>query len=437
MQPYTSRAVRAQSSSRRFQQSGSASRELIGMASAMLLVPALAACGSSASSSSGGSGATTVTFGVMAPFTGPFAQAGTDIVKGVNLAVAEINGAGGINGAHLQLVTGDTASDPTDASSAESKLLNVDHVPVIIGPRTITGPTVIKQSQRAHIPQFIVGGSTSLDKSTDKYFWRTTASDSQQGTAMADYALRNNFKTAALVFEKQPAAQTLKAPITDAYKRHGGQLVATVDIAPNQTSYRSEVQQVFAAHPQTVFFQVSSATAGVLFPEIQQAGFLTVPFIGTNTTSTSDFFSAIGPDIAKSIISTQSSAPSGQGRAHYQQLFTAKYNTPQVANLSADMYDATILAALAMDKAGTITDSTAINNAITEVSSPPGMVVSDYAAGLKAIKAGQKVNYEGAAGSQDFDQYHNTFGPFDALKFAPDGSTKTVLTMSAAELAKF
>jgi ABC-type branched-subunit amino acid transport system substrate-binding protein len=418
----------------RFRRSGSALRGLLAMTAASLFLPALAACGSS---SSGSGSAKTVTFGVMAPFTGPFAQAGSDLMKGVNLAKDQINAAGGINGAQLQLVTGDTASDPTDAASAESKLLNVDKVPVIIGPRTITGPTVIKQSERARVPQFIVGGSTSLDKSADKYFWRTTASDSQQGTAMADYAIKQKFTTAALVFEKQPAAQTLKAPITDAYQKHSGQLVATVDIAPNQTSYRSEVQQIFAQHPQTVFFQVSSATAGVLFPEIKQAGFLTVPFIGTNTTSTSDFFSAIGPDIAKSVISTQSSAPSGQGRTHYEQLFSAKYNSKQVANLSADIYDAMIIAALAMDKSGTLSDSKAINDAVTKVSNPPGTVVNDYASGLKAIQKGQKVNYEGAAGSQDFDQYHNTFGPFDALKFAADGSTQVVLTMSAHELAGF
>lgn len=431
------RVHRAERNDWQRQQSGSRSSRLVVFAAVCGLVPALAACGSGSGSSSSGGGGGTVTFGVMAPFTGPFAQAGTDLMKGVNLAVDEINAAGGVNGAHIQLITGDTASDPTDASSAESKLLNVDHVPVLVGPRTITGPTVIKQSERARVPQFIVGGSTSLDKSTDKYFWRTTASDSQQGTAMADYALKNNLTTAALVFEKQPAAQTLKAPITDAYQRHGGQLVATVDIAPNQTSYRSEVQQIFAQHPKTVFFQVSSATAGVLFPQIQQAGFLTVPFIGTNTTSTSDFFSAIGPEIANSVVSTQSSAPSGQGRAHYEQIFNAKYNSKQVANLSADMYDAVILAALAMDKAGTTTDSQAINDAVTQVSNPPGNVVNDYASGLKAIKAGQKVNYEGAAGSQDFDKYHNTFGPFDALKFAADGSTQTVVTLSAAELASY
>lgn len=418
-------------------------RGAAGVAALGLLGMGTAACGSSrnASASQGNAGGAssggTITIGVLAPFTGPNAQAASDLMKGIDLAVKEVNAAGGADGKQLKVVTGDTVSDPTDAVSAASKLINADSAQIVIGPRTVTGPAILPVTQRSKVPEFIVGGSTVLDKNTDPYFFRTTPSDSQQGVAMAAYAIQKGWKRAALAFELQPAAQTLKAPITDAYTRHGGKIVTTVDISPGQSSYRSEIQKLYSQHPDVIFTQVSAQTASVFFPEVKQLEGLNTPFIGTNVFDSTNFFQAVGPEIATSpIYATQSSSSAGAGSAHYLQEYQQAYGTNQAANLSPDIYDAVILAALAIDESGATTGK-AVADAVTKVSNPPGVSVSTYAQGLAAIKNHQKINYDGAAGNQDMNQYHNVFGPFQVLQFTKTGSTQTVATLPTSLLSSF
>ena len=403
-----------------------------------MLAMTMTACGSaSKSSSTASSGGGNITLGVLAPFTGPNAQAASDLMKGVDLAVKEINAAGGAGGKTLKVVTGDTVSDPTDAVSAASKLINADGAKIVIGPRTITGPAVIPITERAKVPELIVGGSTVLDENTDPYFFRTTPSDSQQGVAMAAYAIQKGWKRAALAFELQPAAQTLKAPIKDAYTRHGGSIVTTVDISPGQSSYRSEIQKLYAQHPDVIFTQVSAQTASVFFPEVKQLEGFTTPYIGTNVFDSTNFFQAVGPQIASGpIYATQSSSSAGAGNAHYLAEYQQAYGTKQAANLSPDIYDAVILAALAIDQSGATTGK-AVDDSISQVSNPPGVTVSTYAQGLQAIKNHQKINYDGASGNLDMNKYHNVFGPFQVLQFTTTGATQTITTLPTSVLSNF
>jgi len=410
---------------------------------AAVLVATATGCGqngsttNSAGSSGGGTNGSTITLGVLAPFTGPYGQAGSDLMKGIQLAVNEINAAGGADGKQIKVVTEDSVSDPTDAVPAMAKLINIDKADIIVGPRTLTASAVLPLSQKAQIPDMIVGGSTQLDTNTDPYFWRTSPSDSKQGIAMAYYAIEKGFKTAALVFEQQPAAQTLKAPILQSYEKNGGKIVSTVDIVPGQSSYRSEIQKIFASKPQVIFTQVSPQTASVLFPEVQQMGYLTVPWIGTNTMDSSDFYKAVGSGIASGYIyAVQSSSQGGLASTNFVKLYQKAYGTDQIANLANNIYDAVIIEALAIDEAKS-TNGPAVNAAITQISNPPGTAVGDYATGLKLIQQGQKINWEGASGSDDFNQYHNVFGPFVILKFDQNGSTSTLETLPAEKLSKF
>ncbi len=413
-------------------------RRHVALATGAVTLVVLAGCSSSGGGSgAGSSGSGTLTIGVLAPFTGPNAQAGQDLMKGVDLAVNEVNAAGGANGMKLKVVTGDTVSDPTDAVSAASKIINADGAQIVIGPRTITAPAVLPITMRAKVPNFIVGGSTVLDQNTDPFFWRTSPSDSQQGIAMAAYAAQKGYKRAALAFEQQPAAQTLKQPIIDAFTKHGGMITATVDLTPAQSSYRSEIQKLYADKPDVIFTQVGAQTASAFFPQVKQLEGLTTPFIGTNVMDSADFFQAVGADIAQSpIYAAQASSSGGAGYKHFADAYKKAYGGNQTANLSPDMYDAVILAALAVEKSKTTTGKP-VADAVTQVSNPPGTTVSTYADGVKALKAGTKINYDGASGNDDFDKYHNVFGPYEILHFTASGATEKIAELPANLLAGY
>jgi hypothetical protein len=52
---------------------------------------------------------------------------------------------------------------------------------------------------------------------------------------------------------------------------------------------------------------------------------------------------------------------------------------------------------------------------------------------VQLLKDGKKINFEGASGPEDFDQYHNTFGDWDVVQFKPDGSDTTLIMHVGAD----
>jgi hypothetical protein len=110
-------------------------------------------------------------------------------------------------------------------------------------------------------------------------------------------------------------------------------------------------------------------------------------------------------------------------------------STPALANANY-AYDSVISQALAIDKANSILGPD-INAAMTSVTNPPGTACYTYSTCYTMIKAGTKINYEGASGPLDYNQYHNTFGPYAAFQQNPTtGQQDQILVMDAAALAK-
>jgi len=417
-----------------------------GSACAVGMVIALAAC----SSGGGSAGAarpvsTTVTstcpnksgnltIGFLGAYTGNESFLGPDMYFGVKAALAEINAAGGVLGCKVGTTTGDTANDPVDAVPAYRKIAS-QGVPVIIGP-TSEGESALPDMLRQQVPTFIQGGTTALDHITgNPYFFRTTPSDSVQAQAMAFFAIQKGWKRAALAFTNDTGSTPLVAPLKAAFAKLGGTIVDVASLVPDQANYQSAVASLQAAKPQVVFIQQDPQTAGTFFSEVSSAGFdAQTNWIGTNVEDTSDVFKAIGATAATTnFYATNGVSQGGSALTTFTQWYQKVNNTTVPANLSEMAYDATIIAALAIDRAGSLSGS-AVAPQVTQVSSPPGQTVYNYADGLAALKAGKKINYDGVASTDDFNQYHNVEGPFGVYVFDKTGNTKQVASISAQDL---
>ena len=91
--------------------------------------------------------------------------------------------------------------------------------------------------------------------------------------------------------------------------------------------------------------------------------------------------------------------------------------------------------ALAQDYAKT-SDGTKVAASMKKVTNPPGTACYTYATCKALLSAGKKINYEGASGSLDYNQYNNVFGPYGAFKVDLKGNEQQVGLLSAAALAK-
>jgi ABC-type branched-subunit amino acid transport system substrate-binding protein len=389
---------------------------------------------------SGSNNATTNTspikIGLIGPFTGAEGFIGPASLKGAQVAADVINANGGILGRQIQLITADTGGDAVDAVPALRKLINIDRVDMILGPTSLEAQAVLPILQQSKIPDIIFGGTTQLDNLVSKYIWRAYPSDSELGTAMARYALDKGYTRAAILFASNESAQTLVAPVHDAFQRHGGTIVANISVVPGQSSYRSEIEQLYAANPQVVFTQVDPQTAATLFSEIRELKGLGLPVIGTDVTAASDFVKAITPRVANQVLTALTgSSQGGSGKAVFDQLYRNKFGTAPV-QLADYSYDGLMLLALAADAAGS-TQGDAVGAKMKTIANPPGSMVSDYATAYQDLKAGKKINYEGASGPLDFNNHNYVYEPFDVVQFDASGNPQVVTTITTDQLNSY
>jgi ABC-type branched-subunit amino acid transport system substrate-binding protein len=392
----------------------------------------LAACGNTPSSS-GKLPTGPVTMGVLSCFTGSLASLGAAMLQGSQVAQQAINAGGGILGQQLVINHADTQCDEADGAVAVRQLLSGSNIVGIIGPETQEINAVAPIVSSAKVPTQFQGGSTLFDKNTNPYLWRDSPSDSQLGVAMALYGYNKGYRKADLIFYSDIAAQTFPPPITATFTKLGGTIVKSYTISPAQSSYLTTVNQVIADSPDVIFTQTDAPTAAVLFRNFQSLDNLAIPFIGTDVTGGDDYLKAITYQVAHDhLISVYGTSVSGQATDAFNGLLGS---TPALANANY-AYDAVISQALAIDKANSISGPD-INAAMMSVTNPPGTACYTYASCYTMIKAGTKINYEGASGPLDYNEFHNVFGPYAAFQQDPATGQQVQLTvLDAAALAK-
>ena len=398
----------------------------------------LAACASSSSGSGTSSTASgPITYGVLSCFTGRLASLGQAMLQGSKVAQSEINAAGGVLGQKVQLATGDTSCDVADGITAVNQMLTKNPSGVI-GPETqeINGVEPILDAN--HVVDEFQGGDTARDHQTDPFFFRDSPSDSQLGVAMALYAHQKGYQRAVMLFYSDPAAQTFLKPVSETFTHLGGTILKTIIVTPDQTSYLSQVRQAIAAHPQVIFTQEDPPTASVLFREFRQLGGQSIPWVGTDVTSGSDYLKAIGYATAHSVLtSVFGTSVTGTANSAFLSLFNQLYPSQKSVGPLANAnyaYDAVISLALAEDYAKTLNGTTVAHD-MTKVTNSPGTPCYTYSTCLKLIKEGKKINYNGASGDLNYNKYNNTFGPYGAFQSSLTGVEQQVYVMTAPQLA--
>jgi ABC-type branched-subunit amino acid transport system substrate-binding protein len=405
----------------------------------------VAACGASASSPTP-SGATTtsktscpVTFGELMPVSGKEAFVGTWFDTGADAGIYAVNHGGGVLGCKVQYVLDDTAGDPVDAVPALKALL-LSKPAVVIGPSSLSILGIIKQFDPLKLPDLMQGGTTALDTMQYPYVWRVNSSDSQLLAGEAYFALNKLHCTkAAMMYEDSANAQDEVPPLKTAFTGNGGTIVSDQKLEPGASSYSSEIASAFANNPQCVFFHATPAEATTLFSDAAAQGHLNVPFITGDTGASIDLAKAMGLAAAsKYMYGMTGPAVDAQSVTAFNAAFSGQYpgQQPLNANASEAMYDAVIVAALAMDEAHSINGAT-WNSYIEKVTNDESATSCySYSTCLAMIKSGQQIDYEGAATNLDFNKFHNVFSPEQVVQFPASGGTpQPVLTESESQLA--
>ena len=415
-------------------------RSAIRASCALLAISLSVATAASASPSHRAGG--TITVGVLYAFTGANAQNGTVGNAGCQTGVAVVNKAGGVLGNTLQCATADTKSDLADAVPAANQLLAASTPAFVIGPSD-EAPATVPVVTGNKVPEFATVGDPKFDTNTDSYFYRITPSDALQGRAIGYWAPHHGYTHGAAVFTNDLGAQTSVGPLRDTYKKEGGKLVANLSLAPGHTSYRTEVVKLLASHPDAIFTEMDPATSATFLSEmVQLGGGKLPPIITTQRGAQIDWLAAVSKALGSSRFTTSVTfiAPyvkfAGSGYASYKStLLTlgSKVHDPKqylVHPYAIADYDAIMIASLAMTEAKS-TKGSDFNKLITQVTAPKAgaTIVHSYAEGVRALKAGKKIQYIGTSGSLVFNRYHSAPSAFAQFRYDPKTKQPVVVKL--------
>ena len=350
----------------------------------------LAGCSSSGSSSSGGNSSTggdkVIKIGVFEPTTGENGGGGYQEMLGMRYANQQ-HPTVTIGGEEytVKLVEVDNKSDKTEAVNAAQKLVS-EKVSVVLGSYG-SGVSIAAGQIFADAKIPAIGASCTNPQVTqgNDYYFRVCFLDPFQGTVMANYAIDNNMKTAAVITQLgDDYSSGLGSFFKNAFQNHGGTLVSEEQFQTNQTDFKAILTNIKAQNPDIIFAPSSITTAPLIIKQARELGITSVIAAG-DTWENSTIIENAGASAEGVVISTffDEAEPANDEAAAFITGFKTylKDNKQEeiIPAVSALGYDSYLCAIAAIEKAGS-TDGTAIMEALNGVSidGVTGSISFDY-----------------------------------------------------------
>ena len=223
-------------------------------------------------SNAGGNGAAAdsdvIKIGVIAPLTGDVAQYGVAVKEGVELKVAEINNAGGVNGKKIELIVADSKGDSQEAVNIFKKMVSQDKVNLVIGEVISSASLAIADlAQNAKVPM-ISASATNLDVTKGKDFvFRTTFTDPFQGIATAKYAKEKEIKSVAVLTN---TSSDYAVGLAEAFKAQAAQDGLTIieeKYTKDDKDFKSVLTKIKGQNPEAIFIPDYYNTIGLILTQ--------------------------------------------------------------------------------------------------------------------------------------------------------------------------
>ncbi|MDR6173832.1 branched-chain amino acid transport system substrate-binding protein [Nocardioides zeae] len=259
---------------------------------AVASVASLAACGDDSSS---GREDGVVRIGLVGPETGAAPQFYTDLLRPVELAVADLADEYGLD---VEIVTVDDKGTPDGASAAVQQLLNTEDVDAIFGPpqsgNALQVAEVIQRSGRPWLSAALA--PEIMDESLDpNWLFRTNYNASDLSSVVAQYLFSGD-STVGIVHSADAYGQSGAESIEAEAEELGADIAAVEAIQPGTTDFSAGISRLAAAGVDTVFLAITAgADTATVTKAIAQEG-LAADRVVTNATILADFATLADPE---------------------------------------------------------------------------------------------------------------------------------------------
>jgi len=342
-----------------------------------------------------------IKLGTLTPLTGAGGSYGSSMRKAMAWVVEQVNGAGGVLGRRVELVSEDDQTNPDAGVRAARKLIDVDKVVAIMGTWASAVTTAVAPlCWESKTFLTTVSGADSITQLPHQgYLVRTQPNTHLQAAKLSAFVLQLGAKRVFILSAQTPFAEPTHKLLSESLPKGGAQVVGQVIYDKDKTTFRSEIDQALRATPDMIYLNGYTPDLTVLVKDLYKAGY-TGQRIAQGYAANAKLLASLPTDVTDGIY-VISPSPSIDS-ATYKRLAKA-LGVEDVDPYSAQCHDHASLVCLAIARAREAT-GTAVKDTIRKISQGPGIKVDSAVDGLKLLAQNKDINYEGASGPCDFTE---------------------------------
>lgn len=344
-----------------------------------------------------------IVIGGIFPLSGGVAVYGVECKNGIDLAIEEINAAGGVNGKNIVLISEDDEGNPDKTVNAYQKLTSKDGVKLIIGSLT-SGCTqaITNRAQAQKVVQIAPAATAPAITDAGDFIFRTCYTDPFQGKVGGKFASEDlGAKTAAILYDTgNDYSVGLTENFEAAFTAAGGTIVSKEAYTTNDKDFNAQLTKIKSSNPDVIYLPDYYNVVALISKQLRAQG-INVPIIGAD--GWDGILGNAGDEVLNGFYSNHYAVDSTSASVqNFVKAFNAKYSKDPNA-FAALGYDSVYLLKDAILKAGSA-DSVAVKDALASISG------------------------EYVTGNLSFDAKHNPVKSAVMLEIvkADDGSLKTV-----------
>ena len=323
--------------------------------------------------------------GLVAALTGQSAQSGESIVRGLTIAIDEINAKGGVlGGKKFVLIKRDDESSPPKGVTAARELISSEKVAALFGgidtPVSLAIVPIANQNKKPFLGVWAAGTNITKNGATPNFVFRVSAQDDLVDIALIEYAMKKySSKKPGLILVNNPWGESNEKGLKAAAAATGITLAGVEKLEQSDVDVTPQLGRLKNAGADTIILVANAAPGAQMMKSRERMGW-TVPVVSHWGISGGRFDELVGPTAGDvHFIQTYSffSAPTPVSEKVFGEL-SKRYGVKTPADViapvgTANAYDAMNLLALAIEKAKS-TDGEAIRAALEQLESYQGLI---------------------------------------------------------------
>jgi len=290
--------------------------------------------------------------GVIAPLTGEGASYGEAMKQGIDMAIAQVNENGGINGHLLRAIYEDDKLETKEGIAAFNKLVSTSHVPVIIG--SAASKVTLSLAPLAEESRVVLFSSISTAdevKDAGDFIFRNVPTNSGQGkTAAVFVADHLHAPSVAILYKNDDYGTNLAASFRADLKSRNIPVVFDQTYDPLQKDFRNLLSQLQATKPGVVFFPGNYQDNALILKQAREAG-IDIPFVGGDGGFSEELMKIAG-DAASNSYFTMMGIPDNKAVKDFVTRYAQKYGEHEPNVFVYYAYDALMMVAEAIKRGG-------------------------------------------------------------------------------------